>query len=64
MKAQVGDRLLLEGTHVGDPRRVGVIMEVRNPDGSPPYVVKWLDNEHEALVYPGPDARVQPRTTA
>jgi len=64
MKAQVGDRLLLEGTHVGDPRRVGVIMEVRNPDGTPPYLVKWLDNEHEALVYPGPDARVQPRTTA
>ena len=63
MKAQVGDRLVLEGTHVGDPRRVGVIMEVRTPDGTPPYVVKWLDNEHEALVYPGPDARVRSRAT-
>jgi hypothetical protein len=55
----VGDRLVLEGTHVGDPRRVGVIMEVRHDDGTPPYLVKWLDSGHEALVFPGPDAHVE-----
>lgn len=60
MKAHVGDRLILEGTHVGDRRRVGVITAVGHSDGTPPYTVRWLDNDHEALVFPGPDARVQP----
>jgi hypothetical protein len=62
MKAHVGDRLVLEGTHVGDQRRVGVITALRRPDGTPPYLVRWLDNDHEALVFPGPDARVEPAT--
>jgi hypothetical protein len=62
MKASVGDRLILEGTHVGDPRRVGVITQLRHPDGTPPYVVRWLDDGHEALVFPGGDARVEPPT--
>jgi hypothetical protein len=59
MKANVGDRLILQGTHVGDPRRVGVITEVRHADHTPPYLVKWLDNGHVALVFPGPDALIQ-----
>lgn len=59
MRAKLGDRLILEGTHVGDRRRIGIVTEVRHPDGSPPYVVRWLDDGHEALVFPGPDARVE-----
>jgi hypothetical protein len=59
MRAKVGDRLVLEGTHVGDRRRRGVIVDVRNGDGSPPYRVKWLDDDHEALVFPGADARIE-----
>jgi hypothetical protein len=49
---------------VGDHRRIGVIMEVRREDGTPPYVVHWLDDDHEALVFPGPDSRVEPETPA
>jgi hypothetical protein len=64
MKATIGDRLVLEGTHVGDHRRVGVITSVRHEDGSPPYVVRWLDDGHEALVYPGPDSRIEPASGA
>jgi hypothetical protein len=60
VKAKVGDRLVEEGTHVGDPRRVGVITALRHDDGTPPYMVRWLDTEHEALVYPGPDSRIEP----
>jgi hypothetical protein len=60
MKAKIGDRLVLEGTHVGDRRRRGIIVSVRNEDGSPPYTVKWLDDDHEALVFPGADARIEP----
>jgi hypothetical protein len=62
MKAQVGDRLICEGAHVGDHRRIGVVIELRHADGTPPYVVRWLDDEQEALVFPGPDARVEAPT--
>jgi hypothetical protein len=24
------------------------------------HVVRWLDNDHEALAFPGPEARVEP----
>jgi hypothetical protein len=63
MKAHVGDRLILEGTHVGDARRIGLVLEVRHEDGTPPYLVRWLNDDHEALVFPGPDARLEPQTT-
>ena len=59
MFAAVGDRLVVRGTHVDDPDRDGEILEVRHADGSPPYVVRWSDNGHETLVFPGPDALVQ-----
>jgi hypothetical protein len=62
MKAKVGDRLILEGTHVGDPRRVGIVTRLRRDDGEPPYVVRWLDTGGESLVFPGPDARVEAPT--
>ncbi|HEX7746411.1 MAG TPA: DUF1918 domain-containing protein [Micromonosporaceae bacterium] len=58
MRASVGDHLIVEGTRVGDVRRVGVIVALRREDGSPPYVVRWLDDGHEGLVFPGSDARL------
>lgn len=60
MHANIGDRLLVEGHKVGDPRREGEVVEVRGSDGAPPYVVRWSDG-HEGLVFPGPDAHVVPR---
>jgi hypothetical protein len=54
MKADVGDRLVQDG----DPSRAGLIIGLRNADGSPPYVVKWLSDGHIALVFPGPYTRV------
>lgn len=60
MKASVGDRLIVEGTTVDSPRRLGEIIEVEHADGSPPYRVRWSD-DHEAMVFPGPDAHVQSR---
>lgn len=59
MFAHVGDRLVLKGIHVGDTPRVGVILAVHHTDGTPPYEVRWLDNGHEALVFPGPEAHVE-----
>jgi hypothetical protein len=59
MIAHVGDRLVLEGIHLGNPRRVGVITALHHPDGTPPYEVRWLDDGHVALVFPGPEAHVE-----
>ncbi|MBO3752739.1 DUF1918 domain-containing protein [Streptosporangiaceae bacterium NEAU-GS5] len=61
MHATIGDKLVIESTQGGSARRLGVITGLRHPDGSPPYVVHWLDAEHETLVFPGPDARIIPK---
>ena len=44
---------------MGQADRVGRIVEVRGPGGAPPYVVRFEDG-HEGLVFPGPDAVVEP----
>ncbi len=36
MKATVGDRLIVEGTYGGNPRREGFIVGVEHADGTPP----------------------------
>ena len=59
VKAKVGDKLIEEGAHVGDHRRIGIITALRHNDGTPPYVVRWLDTGREGLVYPGPDAHLE-----
>lgn len=59
MFAAVGDRLVIRGHHVDEPVRDAEILEVRHPDGTPPYVVRWSDTGHEGLVFPGPDAFVE-----
>lgn len=58
MKAKVGDWLLIKGATIDQPDHRGLIIEVRSSDGSPPYVVRWLETDHVATVIPGPDAVV------
>lgn len=58
MKAKVGDWLVVKGVAVDRPDQRGLITEVHTSDGSPPYVVRWLDTDHVATVFPGPDAIV------
>jgi hypothetical protein len=62
MQATVGDRLLVHGNAVGQPDRMGEIVEVRGTTGGPPYVVRF-DDGHTGLVFPGPDAVIEPRRT-
>jgi hypothetical protein len=59
MQASVGDHLHVHSRTVGEHDHVGVIVEVRGADGAPPYLVRHPDG-HETLVYPGPDAVVEP----
>ena len=58
MFAAAGDRLIVHSQHVDEPSRDGEVLEVRHPDGSPPYLVRWEDTGHVGLVYPGPDAEI------
>jgi Domain of unknown function (DUF1918) len=58
MKAAPGDRLVVNSTHVGEHARDGEILEVHGSEGGPPYLVRWSDDGHESLVFPGPDAHV------
>jgi hypothetical protein len=63
MKASVGDRVTVPGLHVGDATRCGEVIEVKGPDGTPPYVVRW-DDGHEVVFYPGPNAQLEHETGA
>ncbi|SNY59107.1 DUF1918 domain-containing protein [Paractinoplanes atraurantiacus] len=59
MIARIGDRIVVEGTHLGDNRRIGVITAVAHADGRPPYEVRWLDDGRTSLIFPGPEARIE-----
>ena len=52
MQAKTGDWLVIKGPATEQ----GLITEVRSADGSPPYVVRWLETGR--VVFPGPDAVV------
>lgn len=60
MQANVGDRLVVLSRHLDEHLRSGEIVEVHGAEGAPPYVVKWTGEERTALVFPGPDAHVEP----
>lgn len=61
MIARVGDRIVIKGTHVGDSARIGVITALRHADGTPPYEVRWLDDGHIGLIFPGPETHIEHR---
>jgi hypothetical protein len=52
MRAEVGDQLVV-GTN-----RIGVVIGVPAEDGSPPYIIKWLNDGHIAMVQPDQYARI------
>ena len=58
MYAEVGNWLVVTRHTLDVPVRFGRIEEVSRSDGGPPYVVRWHDEEHTSVVFPGPDAVV------
>jgi len=58
MRAAAGDRLIVKGHNVGEHDTDAEILEVRGKDGGPPYLVRWSDDGHQGLVFPGSDAVV------
>jgi hypothetical protein len=60
MHAQPGDWLVVQGRDIAHHARRAEILSVQSPDGRPPYLVRWTDDGHEALVVPGPDTHFVP----
>ena len=61
--ARIGDWVELpEGPGHPHPRR-GLVVALLHADGSPPYRVRWSDEEHETVIFPPPDAQLR-RTTS
>ncbi|WP_181787693.1 DUF1918 domain-containing protein [Streptomyces phytophilus] len=58
MRAELGDRLVVESPAIGAAGRDGEIVTIRHPDGTPPYEVRWSDTDEVTLVFPGPDAHI------
>lgn len=63
MRAQPGNRIRVRSRTVGTPDRTGVVVAVQGGDGGPPFEVRWDGSEQTALVFPGPDAAIDPTPT-
>ncbi len=61
MIAHVGDELVVESTVPVPSRRVGIVVGLKNVDGSPPYLVHWVVGDYNSLIFPGPDIRMTVR---
>lgn len=57
MQASVGDEIVVDGPHLGDPQRKGEILEVLDQGGVVHYRVRW-DDGHESVFFPSSDAHV------
>jgi hypothetical protein len=49
---------VVRGRRQGEHDRDAEILEVRGPDGSPPFLVRWSDTGHTGLYFPSSDAFV------
>ena len=58
-----GDVVEVHGHRVGEPARLGEVLEVLGEPGHEHYRVRWEDG-HESIFYPSSDATVRPRSTA
>ena len=58
MHAAPGDRIVVRARRQGEHNRDGEVLEVKGPDGTPPYWVRWSDTGHTGLFYPSADAYI------
>ena len=59
MRAHPGDHLVIKSHHVGETDLEAEILEVKGEHSGPPFLVRWLSDGHEALIFPGSDAVVE-----
>jgi len=53
MHADVGDEIIVDGIRIGEPARRGEILGVLGEPGHEHYLVRWDDNGHETIFFPG-----------
>ena len=58
MRAQPGDWLVVKSVLANFPEQHGRIVAVGNPDGGPPFTVRWFLGGYVSTIFPGPDAVV------
>jgi hypothetical protein len=62
MQAHVGDHVIVEGAKVGVAPRRGEVLEIMHGAGGDRLRVRWEGaGEHETVLAPGPDMRVESR---
>jgi hypothetical protein len=59
MKAHIGDQVVVKGHRIGQPDRKGEVLEIRGPDSSGPFLVRWDDSGHTTLLFPSTDAEIE-----
>ncbi len=57
MQGQAGDWLIVHSHNDGGHIRRAEIIGT-HAGGQPPFTVRWLDEDKESVVFPGPDAQV------
>jgi hypothetical protein len=58
VKAHAGDRIIVAAASPDAGPRDGEVLETRGPNGTPPFLVRWSDTGHVALLFPGSDAQI------
>jgi hypothetical protein len=61
MRARPGDVLVVSGHHLGQQPQEAEVLEARGRDGGPPFLVRWMSDGRETVVYPSSDVRVEHR---
>ena len=61
MQVHVGDRVVVEGAKVGQPPRRGEVVEILRGAAGDRLRVRWEGSEHDTVLAPGTDVRIEPR---
>ena len=61
MEVHVGDRVVVEGAKVGQPPRRGEVVEILRGAAGDRLRVRWEGSEHDTVLAPGTDVRIEPR---
>jgi uncharacterized protein DUF1918 len=64
MDVRVGDHIVVESEHVGQPTREGEVLEVVEGSTGPRYRVRWFDGHESVFTPSGGSARVVVRERA
>lgn len=58
LNANVGDEIVVDPMHVDQPQRKGEVLELLGEGDQIHYRVRWDDDGHESLFFPGTTAHV------